>query len=156
MHSSLNSDEHLGAFEMHKVLVTVAMMAGFSAVRSAQAETYMTLYGMVDSGYGYQSYKYTHDGVDLRASESSLRDGVIGASRFGLKGSEDLGYGFSAIFQLEQQFNMSTGMAPSGNYQFQRQTFAGLTSDEWGTLTLGRQYYSVGAATTVAPNGWQL
>ena len=140
---------------MYTVLAALAIMAGFSAVRDAQAETYITLYGMVDSGYGHQSYKYTRDSLDVRAYISGVRDGVIGASRFGFNGSEDLGYGFSAIFRLEQQFNLSTGMAPSGNYQFQRQAYVGLNSDEWGTLTLGRQY-SVGAATTVAPNGWQL
>src|SRR5690606_30169102 len=108
----------LGAFEMYKVLAAFAMMAGLSAVRGAQAETYMMLYGMIDSGYGYQSYRYTQDSLDVRASILGMRDGVIGASRFGFKGSEDLGYGFSAIFQLEQQFNVSTGIAPSGNYQF--------------------------------------
>src|SRR5690606_26200298 len=133
----------------------IAMLAAVSVVRGAQAETYLTLYGMVDSGYGYQSYRYTRDSLEVRAAKSGVRDGVIGASRFGFKGSEDLGYGFSAIFQLEQQFNVSTGMAPSGGYQFQRQAYVGLTSDKWGTLTLGRQY-SVGAATTVVPNGWQL
>src|SRR5690606_37232934 len=67
--------------------------------------------------------------------------GVLSGSRIGFKGSEDLGNGLKAVFQLEQGFDIGTGAAaPSvGDSTFSRQAWLGL-SGAWGTVGLGRQY----------------
>jgi predicted porin len=57
-----------------------------------------------------------------------------------LKGTEDLGGGLKAIFQLENGFDVNSGKLGQGGRMFGRQAFVGLTGDQWGTVTLGRQY----------------
>jgi predicted porin len=126
---------------MKKTLLAAALLAGFATAGVAQAETSVTLYGILDTGYGYQNFKYDHDGADFRARSSGLRDGTFNGSRWGLKGAEDLGDGLRAIFQVEASVNL--GSSNTGNGGFARQSFVGLSSDNWGTFTMGRQY-SVG------------
>ncbi|MBV2179893.1 MAG: porin [Castellaniella sp.] len=137
---------------MKKTLLAAALLAGFATAGVAQAETSVTLYGILDTGYGYQNFKYDHNNNDLRARASGLRDGTLNGNRWGLKGSEDLGDGLRAIFQLEQGFNIGTGAASSSTNQFNRQSFVGLSSDNWGTFTMGRQY-SAGIDTMAAEEG---
>ena len=137
---------------MKKTLLAAALLAGFSGV--AGAETSVTLYGIVDAGYSYQNYKYDRGGADVTAKSSGLRDGTLNDSRFGLKGSEVLGDGLRAIFQLEQGFDIGTGEG-SSDRQFHRQAFAGLSSDDWGTFTMGRQY-SAGVDTFLVGNGFNM
>ncbi|MDI9682324.1 porin, partial [Burkholderia cenocepacia] len=48
--------------------------------------------------------------------------------------------GLKAIFQLENGFNSASGALGQGGRMFGRQAFVGLQSDQYGTLTLGRQY----------------
>jgi predicted porin len=57
-----------------------------------------------------------------------------------LKGSEDLGGGLKAIFQLENGFNVANGKLGQGGREFGRQAYVGLSSNQYGTVTLGRQY----------------
>ncbi|PRC93658.1 porin [Solimicrobium silvestre] len=95
-------------------------------------------------------------------STSGMFNGGISDSRWGIRGSEDLGGGLKAIFTLESGFNLPTGninnaaaslannrngttgtvSAPSSlNGQlFNRQAFVGLSDAAWGTITLGRNY----------------
>ena len=55
-------------------------------------------------------------------------------SRFGVRGSEKLGGGLKAIFQLETSFSVD-----SNNSAFaQRDSFVGLQHAQWGTIKLGR------------------
>ncbi|GBU15643.1 porin [Polaromonas sp.] len=68
-----------------------------------------------------------------------LNSAGINGSRFGLKGSEDLGGGLKAIFQLENGFNIDDGSMAQGNTLFGRQAFVGVESG-FGTVTVGRQY----------------
>jgi predicted porin len=64
-------------------------------------------------------------------------------SRWGIKGSEDLGGGLKAIFTLESGFNLSNGTYGQGGTAFGRQAFVGLSSRQYGAVTLGRQYDSI-------------
>ncbi|MDN5843797.1 MAG: porin [Alcaligenaceae bacterium] len=124
---------------MNKTLLAAALIVGFAG--AAQAETSVTLYGILDTGYGYQNYKYDGNLAtgDITRNSSGVRDGVINGNRFGLRGSEDLGDGLRAIFRLEQGFNIGDGTG-SSDRQFHRQAWVGLSSDNWGSLTVGRQY----------------
>lgn len=99
---------------------------------SAQAQSSVTLYGIVDAGL---SYIKTSTG-----NRYSLLSGGLSGNRWGLKGSEDLGGGLRAIFQLESGFAIGTGKLAQGGREFGRQAFVGLASDRWGTVELGRMY----------------
>jgi predicted porin len=58
----------------------------------------------------------------------------------GLRGTEDLGAGWAAVFYLESGFAANLGTLNEGGRLFGRGAYAGLESDRWGQLTLGRQY----------------
>jgi predicted porin len=143
---------------MKKTLLAAALLAGFATAGVAQAETSVTLYGVVDSGYGYTNFKRDTAAGQYTRHGSGMRDGVVGGDRFGLRGSEDLGDGLRAIFALEQGYNLSNGTASNPNNQFNRQAFGGLSSDSWGTFTFGRQYGITSANGDVfrGPDGWGL
>jgi predicted porin len=70
-----------------------------------------------------------------------LQSGGLSGSRFGLRGSEDLGDGLRGIFTLEAGINLDDGTFGQGGIAFGRQAFAGLQGG-FGQLTLGRQYSS--------------
>ena len=61
-------------------------------------------------------------------------------SRWGLKGSEDLGGGLKTVFQIENGFSLATGAAGQGSREFGRKAIVGLSDDNYGSVTLGRQY----------------
>lgn len=136
---------------MKKTLLAAALIVGFAGV--AQAETSVTMYGILDTGYGYSNAKYDKNGLVVKSTSSGLRgDGVFNGNRWGVRGSEDLGNGLRAIFNLEAGFNLGNGNLAQGDDKlFGRQAWLGLASDNWGTLTMGRQY-NVGTATTYANN----
>ncbi|AME27730.1 MULTISPECIES: porin [Burkholderiaceae] len=114
---------------------------------TAQAQSSVTLYGIVDVGVNYLSNAQTartKTGLN-GGSQWSVMDGGTGGlqgSRWGLKGSEDLGGGFKTIFVLENGFNMNNGTFGQGGAEFGRQAWVGLTSN-YGRVTLGRQYDEV-------------
>lgn len=118
---------------MKKTLLAAALIAGFAGI--AQAETSVTLYGIVDGGVGYDRLKV--DGV--KASRTGLLDGIQYGNRWGLKGSEDLGNGLRAVFVLESGFSLATGGQGQGGRLFGRQATLGLAGDSWGQLDFGRQ-----------------
>ncbi len=112
---------------------------------AAHAETSVTLYGIVDLGLTYQRGKVgTTDsnrgvnGGDYH-SRIGMNDGIQNGSRFGLRGTEDLGDGLSAVFTLESGFTANNGNRSQGDRLFGRQATVGLNSDTWGLLELGRQ-----------------
>ncbi|MBB5415811.1 porin [Paraburkholderia atlantica] len=101
----------------------------------ALAQSSVTLYGIVDEGLNINTNSDGH-------RQYYLYSGVIQGSRFGLKGTEDLGGGLSAIFTIENGFDVNTGKLGQGGLMFGRQAYVGLSSP-YGTLTMGRQYDSV-------------
>ncbi|SSW70588.1 porin [Achromobacter veterisilvae] len=119
---------------MKKTLLAAALLAGFAGV--AQAETSVTLYGIIDTGIGYNKVKGP-DGYS--ASRVGMINGVQNGSRWGLRGSEDLGDGLRAVFQLESGFDSGNGNSAQGGRLFGRQATIGLASDSWGQLDFGRQ-----------------
>ncbi|MGH8781276.1 porin [Paraburkholderia sp.] len=118
---------------------TLASLALFGAMAStAHAQNSVTLYGLID-----ESVQYTHNATATGSNQLGLYSGNLSGSRWGVKGSEDLGGGLKAIFQLESGFNVNNGKMGSYNgttSEFGRQAYVGLQSAQYGTLTLGRQY----------------
>ncbi|MGN6457360.1 MAG: porin [Achromobacter mucicolens] len=120
---------------MKKTLLAAALLAGFAGV--AQAETSVTLYGIIDTGLGYNKIS---GGTDAQnGSRFGMINGVQNGSRWGLRGSEDLGDGLRAVFQLESGFDSGNGTSAQGGRLFGRQATVGLASDSWGQLDFGRQ-----------------
>jgi predicted porin len=119
---------------MKKSLLALAVLGSFAA--AAQAQTSVTIYGVVDAGVFYQN--------KVGANNNSLfavNSGGLSGSRLGFKGSEDLGGGLKANFQLEMGLNADTGtvgQSDSGSMLFGRTSTVGL-SGNFGSVNLGRQ-----------------
>ena len=119
---------------MKAKLVCATLLVTTSGLAHAQSS--VTLYGLIDYGINYQS---NSGGGRVIAGSS----GIMQGSRWGFKGVEDLGGGLSAIFTLENGFDLGKGSSLQGGLEFGRQAFVGLSSASYGTLTLGRQYDSL-------------
>ncbi|MFY0476401.1 porin [Achromobacter marplatensis] len=119
---------------MKKTLLVTALFAALSGV--AQAETSVTLYGLIDTGIGFQQIKGNND---YKESKFGMVNGVSSGSRWGLRGAEDLGDGLSAVFTLESGFNSGNGQSGQSSRLFGRQATVGLKADSWGLLEFGRQ-----------------
>jgi len=124
---------------MKKTLLATALAVGFAGAASAQ--TSVTLYGVVDGGFGYTQYKAKNApaGFPDKATRTGGYGGNQQGPRWGLRGSEDLGGGLRAAFQLENGFDLFTGQHGQGGRMFGRQAWLGLQSDSWGSLAYGRQ-----------------
>lgn len=111
---------------MNKKLVALAV-AGILAAPLAQAQTAnVTLYGRVNLDMEWVKAKQANN------TDPNMYRVSTNSSRFGIKGSESLGGGLTAIFQIESSANVdATGGTIAG-----RDTYAGLQGS-WGTLKLG-------------------
>ncbi|QVQ28381.1 porin [Achromobacter deleyi] len=91
----------------------------------------VTLYGVVDlslAGFSTQE----------RGTALNMQSGVQSGSRWGLRGSEDLGNGLRANFQLESGILANNGKSAQGGRLFGRAAWVGV-SGGFGDLRLGRQ-----------------
>jgi predicted porin len=105
---------------------------------AAHAQSSVTLYGLLDAGISYVNHAATTTGGS--ASKVKLDDGVIQGNRWGMRGTEDLGGGLSAIFDLEGGLSVANGTSAQGGTLFGRQAWVGLSKVGVGSLTFGRQY----------------
>jgi hypothetical protein len=162
---------------MKKSLLAIAVAAALPGF--AQAQSSLTMFGVLDASVQWgnsdanSSYTITPAtsaayGVNpatgaialtpakpatvtksLGSSGFTLANGVGMGSRFGVRGSEDLGGGMRAIFTLEHRLDVtdgdtsgssSTGRGDTTNNKFWNgQAWVGLASG-WGQVTFGRQY----------------
>ncbi len=96
------------------------------------------MYGKVDLGLQYKTSEVTvGDKTMVDEDTFSMENGRNSASRFGIKGSEDLGNGMKVSFQLENGFKADSGEFKTEGKLFDRQATVALSSD-FGTLTMGR------------------
>ncbi|PUA17838.1 porin [Glaciimonas sp. PCH181] len=119
---------------MKKIILVAGLLGGIAGM--AQAQTNVTIYGLIDLGLDYTTNTRGKSLVDMES-------GYAQGSRLGFKGNEDLGGGLSAVFQIENGFAADTGKLGQGGLMFGRQALVGLSSKTGGTLTLGRQYDSI-------------
>ncbi|WP_321806967.1 porin [Burkholderia sp. BCC1993] len=125
------------------------LAAGLSVMATgvAHAQSSVTLFGLIDEGFNYTNNVGGHP---LYAASS----GDVQGSRWGMRGSEDLGGGLAAIFKLESGFNVNNGRLGQQGRAFGRQAYVGVSSKDYGSLTLGRQYDSVtDYLTSLTANG---
>ena len=132
---------------MKKTLIVAAVAASFATAANAQSS--VTLYGLIDAGFTYVNNEAAANTAKGSAAAFRLSSGNINGSRWGLRGTEDLGGGMKAIFTLESGFSMGDGSAlqkqngSASGTEFGRQAYAGISTAQFGTVTLGRQYDSV-------------
>jgi len=116
----------------------------------AQAQSSVTLYGVVDESVRY----LTHAN---KAGDSSLGLGAGGMteSRWGLKGVEDLGGGWSTFFKLENRFYINGGQSDP-TLPFFNEAQVGIRSNVYGQVIIGRQYNLMIEGISVAGYGSNL
>lgn len=125
---------------MKKNLIALAVLAASGA---AFAQSNVTVYGIADVWFGAQK------DVATGLTQTRVNSGGVSGSRFGFKGSEDLGGGLKANFLLEQGFAIDSGAADAsgptvsgaaaGTQMFARQSYAGF-SGSFGEVKLGKPF----------------
>lgn len=141
---------------MKKTLAAVAVLGAFAG--SAFAAN-VTLYGLVDLGVNY-----THTNPADKASSGtfSMGSGQNSGSRFGLKGTEELGNGMTVGFVLENGFKADTGDFETGDRLFHRESLL-FVQGAFGELSMGRtgaldagtgRYNQMGSNATGMGTGW--
>ncbi len=116
---------------MKKTLAAVAVLGAFAG--SAIAAD-VTLYGVVDLGLNYSHVDMDGVGDDLDTFE--MKSGQQSGSRWGLKGTEDLGNGLTVGFVLENGFTADDGV-DGGSAMFDRESMLFLEGN-FGKLAFGR------------------
>ena len=106
---------------MKKTLIALAVLG--AAAGTAYAQSNVTIYGVVDTGYVKKT------GVDTEMDENVN-------SRIGFKGVEDLGDGLKATFQLEKRMDVAKGTIKG--VEWEGNSNVGLKHDDWGAVRLGR------------------
>ncbi len=120
---------------MKKTLAAVAVLGAFAG--SALAAD-VQLYGVVDTGL-----RYTHFDGDAAAAgydavdKFEMKSGQQSGSRFGFKGTEDLGNGLTVGFILENQFNSDDGSLSDSDHFFRREASLFLEGG-FGKIAMGR------------------
>ena len=121
----------MSLFKTRSALVSVLACMFATA---AHAQSSVTLFGMLDVGLSFVSN--VQGGRELAANDS-----VFTPSLIGLRGAEDLGSGYKAVFELESQFAVENGTAiPGPGMDFSREASVGIEKANVGTLSFGQQY----------------
>ena len=133
---------------MKKSILALAVLGAFAG--TAAAQTQVTLYGIADAGFGYAD-------SDARGGDDAVNvfSGVQSSSRFGIRGSEDLGNGLRATFNIESGVDFDDGDASNGSQFWARRAVVGIAGG-FGEVRLGRDYtpgYSAAGTTDVMAFG---
>ena len=138
-----------------KSLAAVAVLGAFAG--SALAAD-VQLYGLVDLGLNWTQVdngKTTTDSFGMGSGQNS-------GSRFGLKGTEDLGNGYKVGFNLENSFMADDGALDKGSRLFHRESllfvqtpFGEISAGRTGALDAGTGRYNLmGSGATAIGTGW--
>ena len=138
---------------MKKLTLVAGAVLALVSTTSALAQSSVTLYGIVDAAVSYTT-KQTGGSV------TRIDAGQLATSRWGMRGSEDLGGGLKANFALESTISNDTGAGgsafgtPAQPSLFDRAAVVGV-SGGFGAVTLGRQnILAVDAVGAVDPIGF--
>lgn len=126
---------------MKKTLIALAVLGSVAGV--AQAQSAVTVYGKVDLGITKLSGDTTDKATTMQQNHGS---------RVGFKGTEDLGGGLSALFQIENRFFADDGKVNDGGVSgrlFHGPVFVGLAGG-FGTVKLGRNWSTADSASSAA------
>ncbi|MGZ8292472.1 MAG: porin [Telluria sp.] len=114
---------------MQRKFLAAALFVSLPLVAAAQSN--VTIYGIADAAVA-------HEDTDvLGGSRTVVNSGNQSSSRLGFRGTEDLGNGLKAMFNIEAGYNIDTGMGDSA--LFGRRSVVGLEGG-FGLVTIGREY----------------
>ena len=118
---------------MKKSLIAIAALA---AAGAAAAQSSVTMYGQVNTGYEYSKTDITtSSGVKTTTKTTGFQNDRVNTSRLGFKGEEALGNGLSATFALEMGFNSADGKFADS--AFNRKATVGLKG-AFGEVRIGK------------------
>jgi len=121
---------------MKKSLLAVAVLGAFAGTAMAAD---VTLYGRIDTGLEYVHTKFKpHTGDKVKTNKFNMMSGRNTGSRWGLKGTEELGNGYKVGFILESGFNSDTGNQSVAGKLFNREAVI-FVDGGFGRLYAGRQ-----------------
>jgi len=162
---------------MKKSLLAVAAIGAFAS--AAQAQSSVTVYGILDVGYvganssvvnsntaatsttsNYGATTSSYPGSTLKTTQGFLGQSAEQTSRLGFKGNEDLGGGASAFFTVEvgltpNSAGASTASAANGTAFNNRQSFVGIKKNGLGDFAIGTQYQPIHVAVSKTDPGAQ-
>jgi GBP family porin len=167
----------LKEYQLNKKLIASAigmLLAANGAFAQSAGNNSVELYGIIDLGVGHVENSLSTDGnfpasvnpvsatkTSIGNSVTGMFNGGISDSRWGVRGTEDLGGGMKAFFTLESGFDATDGALNNGTAAlannspkastvsantsldgqlFNRQAFVGISAGELGSIALGRNY----------------
>jgi predicted porin len=137
---------------MKKSLFALAAVTAFAG--AAQAQSSVTVYGILDVGYiGGNNRGFSSTGSPQKATYNSFGSSAESTSRIGFRGTEDLGGGMSAFFTIETAVTPNTAAGVTGGTN--RQTFVGLGKKGLGNMSIGTQYTPIHTAIGATSAGQQ-
>ena len=143
---------HLDGAPREAAVAVLGAFAGSALAADVQ------LYGLVDLGLNWTQVdngKTTTDSFGMGSGQNS-------GSRFGLKGTEDLGNGYKVGFNLENSFKADDGAFDKGSRLFHRESIL-FVQTPYGELSAGRtggldsgvgRYGQMGSGATAMSTGW--
>ena len=135
---------------MKKSLFAIAAVTAFAG--AAQAQSSVTVYGILDVGYIGGNVRGTSAAGTAKGTYSNIGSSAESTSRLGFRGTEDLGGGMSAFFTLETGIQPTNATASTFN---NRQTFVGLRDKAIGAVSFGTQYTPIHTAVGATTAGQQ-
>ena len=144
---------------MKKSLFAVAALSAIAG--AAQAQSSVTVYGIMDVGYIGSNTRLSNGtgtaigsagaGKVFNSTGNAFSSSAEQTSRIGFKGTEDLGGGMSAFFTLETTVTPNATTALGGT----RQAFVGLKKNGLGEASMGTQYTPVHTSVGLTDPGQQ-
>ncbi len=135
---------------MKKSLIALAALSAFAT--AAQAQSSVSVYGILDTGTGSTETTTRADSAADTYTKTtglgSIANGALTGSRLGFRGAEDLGGGRSATFNLELQLQTAVGGVTTGTGVEARTSTVGLSDKKLGTLEIGRQLTGIHSVIT--------
>ena len=135
---------------MKKSLLALVAIGAFAG--TAQAQSSVTVYGLMDGGLNNKRSEQNSNGTKVITSNSDLTGNQQTSTRLGFRGVEDLGGGLTAMFNYELAFNPGTGSldtvttataASQSASDGVRTSIVGLGSKQFGSVEIGRQLTGV-------------
>jgi len=138
---------------MKKSLLAVAALGAFAS--AAQAQSSVTVYGIMDIGYVGGNSRVASGTAVTKGTSNTFTGGAESTNRIGFKGTEDLGGGSSAFFTVElglEPASTTSGFKNSATTE-NRQSFVGLKKNGIGQFALGTQYTLVHQSVSLTDAG---